>query len=116
MQVRIFFALLQHLKRFAANVIKFLHFSGGLAITIILVNYFTHAGWYFWRWGSSQTYPYAPCHDLEVTPVWQVKFPKFGTEGNFRLLNISKDEVLDIVFGFGTGQIRSFRLKVATCN
>jgi len=40
----------------------------------------------------------------EVTPVWQMKFPKLGTEGHFRLLNISKDDVLDVVFGFGSGK------------
>ena len=92
-------------------------FSGGLAITIILVNYFTHAGWYFWRWGASQPPAFAPCHDLEITPVWQVKFPKWGTEGNFRLLNISKDDVLDIVFGFGTGESwsKSRSKKVIDC-
>ena len=73
-------------------------------MTIVLVNYFTHSGWFFWRWGSSDNLiPYAPCHDLEVIPVWQRRFPKFGAEGNLRLINITKDDVLDVVFGFGTG-------------
>lgn len=77
-------------------------FAGVLAVTIISVNYFTHTSWYLWRWGSSQDY-YAPCHDIEAIPVWQLKIPKLGSESNLRLLNITKDPYLDIVMGFGTG-------------
>ena len=73
-----------------------------MAVTIISVNYFTHTSWYLWRWGSSQDY-YAPCHDIEVIPVWQLKLPKLGSESNIRLVNITKDAHLDIVMGFGTG-------------
>eukprot|EP00095_Tigriopus_kingsejongensis_P007875 maker-scaffold127_size327531-snap-gene-1.8 protein:Tk07875 transcript:maker-scaffold127_size327531-snap-gene-1.8-mRNA-1 annotation:"hypothetical protein BRAFLDRAFT_93831" len=75
---------------------------GVLAITIILVNYFTHTGWYFWHWGSSGMKS-SPCHRIEVIPIWSQNFPKMLAEGNLRLLNISQDNVLDIVIGFGTG-------------
>ena len=77
-------------------------FLGVLAVTIISVNYFTHTSWYLWRWGSSQDY-YAPCHDIEAIPIWQLKLPKLGSESNIRLVNITKDNHLDIVMGFGTG-------------
>ena len=89
-----------------------------MAVTIISVNYFTHTSWYLWRWGSSQDY-YSPCHDLETEAVWQLKMPKMGSESNLRLVNISKDEHLDVVMGFGTGKnifdivaVWSRRLKV----
>lgn len=48
---------------------------GVLVITIILVNYFTHTGWYFWHW-NREAIRSAPCHDIEVIPVWQKNFPK----------------------------------------
>ena len=99
----------------------FLFAAGILIITIVLVNYFTHAGWFYWiGWSQSETSSanqathgegFAPCHDLEVIPVWQQKFPKYGSEGSFRLLNITKDDVLDIVFGFGTGN-NSRKVKI----
>ncbi|TRY71775.1 hypothetical protein TCAL_12171 [Tigriopus californicus] len=75
---------------------------GILAVTIILVNYFTHTGWFFWHWGGSGLKP-APCHRLEVIPIWSQNFPMMLSEGNLRLLNISQDNVLDVVIGFGTG-------------
>ena len=77
-------------------------FTGVLAITIISVNYFTHTSWYLWRWGSSQDY-YAPCHGIEAIPIWQLKMPKLGSESNIRLVNITKDQHLDVIMGFGTG-------------
>ena len=73
-----------------------------MAISIIAVNYFTHSGFMFWHWTTGDP-DYSPCHDLEVIPVWSKNFPKFISEGNVRLLNISKDDVLDVVLGFGTG-------------
>ena len=76
--------------------------AGVLLVTIISVNYFTHSSWYLWRWGSRQDY-FAPCHDLEPVPVWQLKLPKLGSGSNLRLVNITKDPHLDIIMGFGTG-------------
>ena len=71
--------------------------AGLLIITVVLVNYFTHAGWFNWLgWPSSSSTAsymssgidgsmtghgdgFAPCHDLEIIPVWQMKFPKVAT-------------------------------------
>ena len=64
---------------------------------------------YWWPGYSSSGVPveYGPCHDLEIIPVWQKKFPKFSSESNIRLVNITNDDVLDIVLGFGTGNFLS---------
>ena len=83
---------------------------GTLVLTIFLVNYFTHSSWKFWRWwlpgylSSNLNTEYGPCHELEIIPVWQKKLPKFTSESNIRLVNITNDDVLDIVLGFGTGK------------
>ena len=67
----------------------------------------------FWKWWlpgySSTTIPkeYGPCHELEIIPVWQKKFPKFTSDSNTRLVNITKDGILDVVIGFGTGRTMS---------
>jgi hypothetical protein len=66
----------------------------------------------FWKWwwpGYSSrgiNVEYGPCHDLEIIPVWQKKLPKFTSESNIRLVNITNDDVLDIVLGFGTGKLK----------
>ena len=66
----------------------------------------------FWKWwwpGYSSrgvNIEYGPCHDLEIIPVWQKKLPKFTSESNIRLINITNDDVLDIVLGFGTGKLK----------
>lgn len=45
-----------------------------------------------------------PCNKLKVEDVWVKGFPKLLTESAFRLLDINKDGVLDIVMGFATGR------------
>ena len=83
---------------------------GTLVLTIFLINYFTHTSWMFWKYwwpgysSGDVAIEYGPCHDLEIIPVWQKKFPKFSSESNIRLVNITNDDVLDIVLGFGTGK------------
>ena len=57
---------------------------GVAAITIVLTNYFTHPGWLFWH--SSSHHTVRGCDQLEVVPVWQVKFPKLLTEGSTRMI------------------------------
>ena len=76
---------------------------GLAAVTIILTNYFTHSDWLFLHFGSSSDQDIIGCDELEVTPVWQVKFPKLITEGSTRMLDVNKDGILDVVLGFGTG-------------
>jgi hypothetical protein len=66
------------------------------------VNYFTHTGWYFFHW-NPDAITSAPCHDIEVIAVWSKNFPQMLSEGNARMVNISKDDVLDVVIPFGTG-------------
>ncbi|ESP00009.1 hypothetical protein LOTGIDRAFT_113097 [Lottia gigantea] len=43
------------------------------------------------------------CDKIEVEDVWVVGIPKFLTESAFRLVDINKDGVLDVIMGFGTG-------------
>ena len=76
---------------------------GVIALTIVLTNYFTHAGWLFWNFGSSGDDEIIGCQSLEINPVWQAKFPKMLVEGSTRMLQVNEDQVLDVVFGFGTG-------------
>ena len=78
---------------------------GLAAITIILTNYFTHSDFLFWNFGlsSSSLSDVRGCDELEVVPVWQVKFPKLLTEGNTRMVDITGDGVLDVILGYGTG-------------
>ena len=67
--------------------------------------------WKYWWPGyhsNGVDIEYGPCHDLEIIPVWQKKFPKFSSESNIRLVNITNDDVLDIVLGFGTGKLSSY--------
>ena len=77
---------------------------GVIALTIVLTNYFTHSGWLFWNFGSSsESEEFVGCQNLEIIPVWQAKFPKLMMEGSTRMLQVNEDQVLDVVFGFGTG-------------
>ena len=76
---------------------------GVSALTIVLINYFSHSHWLWGYFESSYDEILVGCDDIEVIPVWQSKFPKLLTEGSTRMLNISGDDTLDVVFGFGTG-------------
>ena len=44
------------------------------------------------------------CSHIEVEDVWVKGIPKLMTESAFRLLDVNKDGVLDILFGFATGE------------
>jgi len=88
-------------------------------ITILAVNFMSDHSWNslkFWRLFSggdgagldddlNDQNPnlHAPCHGLEVTPVWTRTLPKLQMQGSFRMVNVSGDDVLDVVFGYGTG-------------
>ena len=78
---------------------------GLAAITIILTNYFTHSDFLFWNFGlgGSSSPDVRGCEELEVVPVWQVKFPKLLTEGNTRMVDVTGDGILDVILGYGTG-------------
>jgi outer membrane protein assembly factor BamB len=80
---------------------------GLVALTVVLTNYFTHAGWLFFNFGISGKEGSGPnlvgCHDLEVIPIWQVKFPKLIVESSTRLIRVNEDDIPDVVLGFGTG-------------
>lgn len=43
-----------------------------------------------------------PCADLNVTDIWTVSFPKFISESPIRTVDVNKDNIDDILFGFGT--------------
>jgi hypothetical protein len=105
---------------------------GVAAITIILTNYFTHSGWLFWgitiarapdqpvgcqglevlRAGPAATRPpggagvagKVPAADIRGEhKVPSVTFSEKGLTRLLRMLNVSGDDVLDVVIGFGTG-------------
>ena len=43
------------------------------------------------------------CDHIEVEDVWVVGIPKLLTESAFRLVDVNKDGVLDVILGFATG-------------
>ena len=43
------------------------------------------------------------CTEMSVEKVWVTGIPKLMTESSFRLVDVNKDGVLDILFGFATG-------------
>ena len=45
-----------------------------------------------------------PCTDFEVEDVWIQNIPKLLTETAFRLVDVNKDGVLDVIMGFSTGK------------
>ena len=84
--------------------LAFKSLMGIIALTIILTNYFTHSNFLFWNFSlPSNAVELVGCQNLEIVPVWQVKIPKLIVEGSTRMLHVNDDQVLDIVFGFGTG-------------
>ena len=44
------------------------------------------------------------CNKVKVKDVWTYGVPKLLTESAFRLLDVNEDGVLDIIFGFATGE------------
>ena len=48
------------------------------------------------------------CSKIEVEDIWIRGFPKLMTESAFRLLDINTDGVKDILFGFATGEHKSY--------
>ena len=79
---------------------------GVMVLTILAVNFFAHDSWFLWRWRSaaSSAGGGAPCPKLEVTHVWSKTLPKMVAEGSIRMVNVTNDDVLDVIFGFGTGE------------
>ncbi|XP_050299477.1 uncharacterized protein LOC126738245 [Anthonomus grandis grandis] len=47
---------------------------------------------------------YLPCTNLRVTDVWAVNFPGLTTDSPVRTLDINKDGIEDVVFGYGVGE------------
>ena len=45
-----------------------------------------------------------PCTDFEVEDVWIQNIPKLLTETAVRLVDVNKDDILDVVMGFSTGR------------
>ncbi|KAL3885796.1 hypothetical protein ACJMK2_025834 [Sinanodonta woodiana] len=43
------------------------------------------------------------CDSIQVEDVWVKGFPKLLTESAFRLVDVNKDGVLDVILGFATG-------------
>jgi hypothetical protein len=83
---------------------------GLVALTVVATNYFTHSGWLFFNFGAliggkegSEEPTFIGCHDMEIIPVWQAKFPKLIVESSTRIIKVNEDDIPDVVIGFGTG-------------
>uniref|UniRef100_A0A1B6D409 Uncharacterized protein n=1 Tax=Clastoptera arizonana TaxID=38151 RepID=A0A1B6D409_9HEMI len=51
-----------------------------------------------------------PCTDMKPNDVWVRSFPKLTSEAAFKLNDVNKDDVLDIIIGHGSGKyIRKFK-------
>lgn len=48
-----------------------------------------------------------PCSELKVTNVWTLTLPKLTSESSIRTVDINKDGIDDVIFGFGTGDSSS---------
>lgn len=46
-----------------------------------------------------------PCTNLRPKDVWIRSFPKLTSEAALKLNDVNKDEILDIIVGYGTGKI-----------
>ncbi|XP_022110434.1 uncharacterized protein LOC110989995 [Acanthaster planci] len=65
---------------------------------------------------SSQQQEVAPCSDFDIEDVWVQNFPKLITETAFRLVDVNKDDVLDVVMGFSTGVTSYFADQYLVCD
>ncbi len=45
---------------------------------------------------------------MQVEDVWVTGIPKLMTESAFRLVDVNQDGVLDVLFGFATGEWEIF--------
>lgn len=81
--------------------------SGFLAITVIVINYFSLplSKIQFWIGNSTQqsVKKLVPCNKFEVGDVWVKTFPKLTSETAVRLSDVNHDGILDIILGYGTG-------------
>lgn len=59
----------------------------------------------------SATQGHLPCTSLKVTDVWSVNLPALTTDSPVRTLDIDRDGIEDVVFGFGTGNSVFFNSK-----
>jgi hypothetical protein len=80
-------------------------FAAFLALFAYFVVYLVHHFGNQWLLGDNvQGSSVIGCSRIEVEDVWVRGIPKLMTESAFRLLDVNKDGVLDIIFGFATGQ------------
>ncbi|XP_038065375.1 uncharacterized protein LOC119735653 isoform X1 [Patiria miniata] len=57
-----------------------------------------------------------PCSRFDVQDVWVQNFPKLITETAFRLVDVNKDGVLDVIMGFSTGVTSQFADQYLVCD
>lgn len=55
------------------------------------------------------------CSHIEVEDVWVKGFPKLITESAFRMVEVNQDGVLDVIFGFGTGNLNEHGYRRIAC-
>ena len=94
-------------------VVYFLLFIGSLATFACLIIYFVNNYGNKWLLGDQNvSSSVIGCSHIEVEDVWVKGMPKLMTESAFRLLDVNNDGVLDILFGFATGEIQKLYDKV----
>lgn len=84
-------------------------------MVVYLINTFSFSlgGFTFWKPISENLL--VPCNEITIEDVWTKTFPKLLTESAFRLNDINKDGVLDVIFGYGTGkQLRTLTICYAS--
>ena len=91
------------------GVVYLFIFSAAILASVFLVIYFVNSYTnkllleeFKEQWTESLTA--LPCSDFEVEDVWVKGFPKLLTESAFRLVDVNRDGVLDIIMGFATGK------------
>lgn len=64
---------------------------------------------------QTSTKPHRPrsdligCSKMSVEDVWVVGVPKLTTESSIRLVDVNQDGELDVILGFGTGNLDCFK-------
>lgn len=58
--------------------------------------------WIKFKTSENITEQVLPCSDLKVTDVWTATFPKLLSESSIWTIDINKDNIEDVIFGYGT--------------
>lgn len=86
-----------------------LFFPGVIILVVILVSLYPLPIGRLRDWVMTHNKPteppikLVPCSNLKTTDMWAVNLPILTTDSPVRILDVNKDGIDDIIFGFGTG-------------